>query len=259
MDRSDAVTSGLTGDDDSSPLTSAKLDVRPIRSSYLQVAEQLRDLIRGGDLTPGQRLPAEPDMAALFGVSKGTIREALRILSSEGMVTTRRGVRGGTFVVEPDASKVEGTLSNAFNILAVTNKVTADDFLNAWKAIDVPASGLAARRRGGEHADALLAACQAPDVDGSREQSLEFSADFHNLLLRASGNQLLELMGRPVSAVARARFSGTSPTEEFWHTNCTEHRRIAEAIIAGDSEAAEAATAEHIESLRPYYRAQRES
>ena len=78
------------------------MTVRRIQSSYRQVADQIQDLIIAGDLVAGQRLPSEAEMIPLFGVSRSTIREALRILSTNGLVVTRRGVNGGTFVAELD-------------------------------------------------------------------------------------------------------------------------------------------------------------
>jgi GntR family transcriptional regulator, transcriptional repressor for pyruvate dehydrogenase complex len=231
-----------------------QLEVRRIQSSYMQVADQLRDLISRGDLIVGQRLPPEAEMAPLFGVSRSTIREALRILVTDGLVVTRRGVHGGTFVAELDHARVEGVLSDAFNLLALTNKVKAADFLEAWQAIDVPAARLAARRREDEHVAELdrLSAPASPTTP--RAARLQQSSDFHFAVLGASGNLLLEAMGRPVSAVARSRFSRTAPNESFWDTNTAEHRRIYEAIAAGDEEAAAREAAHHIVSLKKYYR-----
>jgi GntR family transcriptional regulator, transcriptional repressor for pyruvate dehydrogenase complex len=233
---------------------SRQLEVRRIRSSYMQVADQLRDLISRGDLVIGQRLPSEAEMAPLFGVSRSTIREALRILVTDGLVVTRRGVHGGTFVAELDPARVEGVLNNAFNLLALTNKVRAADFLEAWQAIDVPAARLAARRRKAEDL-AELDRLSAPAASTApRAARLQQSSDFHFAVLGASGNLLLEAMGRPVSAVARARFSRTSPDKRFWETNTAEHRRIYEAIAAGDEEAAGREAADHVMGLAKYYR-----
>lgn len=59
---------------------------------------------------------------------------------------TKRGVQGGTFVVEPDAAHVEGILNFSLDLLAMTNQVRLDDFLDAWHAIEAPAAQLAAKR-----------------------------------------------------------------------------------------------------------------
>ena len=243
---------------DTTPQTSdlvraGSLDVKRVQSSYIQVADQLRDLILRGDLVTGQRLPAEAELAPSFGVSRSTIREALRILVTEGLLVTKRGVHGGTFVAELDQSRVEGVLSSAFTVLALTNKVGPREFLEAWQAIEVPAAALAARTHGGSHLQELDRTSQALPASASRSARLTQSGDFHSALLASSDNFLLVAMGRPVSTVARARFSATEPTEKFWRVNTEEHRRIYEAIAKGDEEAARLAVAEHVHTLSTYY------
>lgn len=245
---------GAAGSIPKSPVGSGAFEVRRIQSSYMQVSEQLRDLIVRGDLAVGERLPSEAEMAPLFGVSRSTIREALRILVTDGLLVTRRGVQGGTFVAALDSSRIEGVLRNAFNVLALTNQVDAADFLEAWQAIDVPAARLAARHADADALEQLnLLSATLPGTT-PRAERLQQSADFHFAMLAASGNQLLEAMGRPVSAVARARFSQTSPDERFWKKNTAEHRRIFEAIAAGDQDAAAAEAASHIRGLAKFYR-----
>lgn len=83
------------------------LPVSRVLPAYQQVANQLRELIMKGTLVVGERLPAEGEMALKFGVSRSTVREALRGLSSQSLVQTKRGVNGGTFVAEPSAEHVQ--------------------------------------------------------------------------------------------------------------------------------------------------------
>ena len=68
--------------------------VQRVRKAYEQVHEQLRDLIMKGDLARGQRLPNEATLAREFGVSRGTVREALRVLAAENLIRTRRAPAG---------------------------------------------------------------------------------------------------------------------------------------------------------------------
>ena len=235
------------------------LSVQRVQSSYIQVADQLRELIIRGDLAPGHRLPPEAELAPLFGVSRLTVREALRILATDGLVITKRGVRGGTFVIEPDATHVEGMLNTTLSMLALTNQVAPDDFLDAWMAIEAPAARLAATRRTDEHVEILRSLVNAvpTETDARRRDAVQQSAtDFHFTVLKASGNMLLEAMGRPVSGVARARLSQTDPTPAFWRTINKEHGLIAEAIADGDADAAHDETCRHIDALRPFYAAQ---
>jgi DNA-binding FadR family transcriptional regulator len=196
-------------------------------------------------------------MAPLFGVSRSTIREALRILVTDGLVETKRGVHGGTFVVEVDASHVEGLLINTLDLLAMTNRVGPDDFLDAWNAIEAPAAALAAVRATPGDVDQLRHLSCGPTADElSRPEVVARNTRFHSTVLHASRNLLLEAMGRPVAAVARARFSQTDPDREFLMMIADEHREIADAIADADPDAARAATVNHIEGLRSFYSAQ---
>jgi GntR family transcriptional repressor for pyruvate dehydrogenase complex len=239
--------------DGSSGQSPSDLPVQRVRSSYMQVAEQLRDLIVRGDLRPGRRLPSEAEMAPLFGASRSTIREALRILATDGLVETRRGVHGGTFVVEVDTAHIEGLLNSTLNLLAVTEGVGVADFLEAWQAIEAPATALAARNATSEDVAALARLSAPVGPSAARSDELSQSADFHAAVLHASGSLLFEAMGRPVSAVARAHLLSTDPPHEFFRSVNVEHRHIAEAIADGDATTARGLAVEHIEGLRSYY------
>lgn len=232
---------------------SPSLGVKRVQSSYVQVADQLRDLIVRGDLSVGAKLPSEADLAPLFGVSRSTIREALRILTTEHLIETRRGVQGGAFVAEPDAGRVEGMLNMSLSMLALTNQVDARDFLEAMRALEAPAARLAALRRGAGFEDDLRRTSQSRP--GADHETLQRDyADFHSVVLRASGNKLLEAMGRPVAVVARARFRQTTPSESFWEENSDAHLKIAEAILSGDADAAYELASSHIDGLSSHYR-----
>ena len=105
---------------------------------------QLQELIVKGTLTVGERLPAEGVMAAQFGVSRSTIREALRGLSSQRLVHTKRGVSGGTFVAEPSSEHVHTYLETTIGLLSGADVVSVDEILEARELFEVPAARLAA-------------------------------------------------------------------------------------------------------------------
>ncbi|MCY3561208.1 MAG: GntR family transcriptional regulator, partial [bacterium] len=123
------------------------LPISPVLPAYEQVAIQLQELIIKGTLTVGERLPAEGEMAAQFGVSRSTIREALRGLSSQRLVYTKRGVSGGTFVAEPSSEHVHTYLETTIGLLSGADVVSVDEILEARELFEVPAARLAAVRR----------------------------------------------------------------------------------------------------------------
>src|SRR4051794_41929928 len=75
------------------------------------LADELRADITSGRLQPGERLPPEPELCVRTGVSRSTVREALRLLASQHLIVTTRGVTGGSFVAHPDAEQLSEALS----------------------------------------------------------------------------------------------------------------------------------------------------
>src|SRR5437764_15085885 len=97
------VTGGLAKSQDGPP-------VKRVRKAYEQVYDQLRELIMRGELVRGQRLPGEAELAREFGVSRGTVREALRLLAAQDLIRTAKGAGGGSFVTLPTADHVSEVL-----------------------------------------------------------------------------------------------------------------------------------------------------
>src|SRR5258708_25690176 len=95
------------------------------REKPQQIADELRGLIVAGELTEGDSLGHEPDLVERFGVSRPSLREALRILEAEGLITVVRGVRGGVIVHSPDERM---TARTAALLLRARNVSLADVF-----------------------------------------------------------------------------------------------------------------------------------
>jgi GntR family transcriptional repressor for pyruvate dehydrogenase complex len=226
------------------------IEVRRIRPAYLQVSEQLRELILRGDLKPGERLPPEAELAVMFGVSRSTVREALRVLSSQNLIATSRGVVGGSFIAHPDADQVRDQLEVSLGLLS-GSAMSVDELLEGRALLEVPAARLAAQRRTPEHVRALDEALSANDVD--RLGRFHGHQQFHVAVLRAAGNRMLELMTRPVFNVLQNRVMGTAASPQFWSLVDADHQHIFEAIRDRDAARAGDAMATHLEHLRSTY------
>ncbi len=135
-------------------------------SRSARVARRLTDAIALGLLPDGEQLPGEAGLAQQFGVSTVTIREALSVLRQEGLIETRRGRRGGSFVREP----VGGPADLARRRLAEVSLLELRDLGDLYAAIAGSAAALAARRNDAEdvrqlrRAAAQLADAQKPDA-----------------------------------------------------------------------------------------------
>lgn len=231
------------------------LGIRRIRPAYEQVADQLRDLVIGGSIGPGDRLPAEADLATKFGVSRSTIREALRVLGSEGLFRTTRGVSGGTFVAETDPGAVSDYLETRLGLLSGHEAITVAELLEARQLLEVPAARLAAERRSEEQLEEMRLSIERERAESERGPRFEHHHHFHVALLSAAQNRLLDMMTVPVFRVIRARFLGDRPNSSFWQDVDHDHDTILERIEAGDADGAAGAMAEHLERLRAVYEA----
>ncbi|MYB28475.1 MAG: FadR family transcriptional regulator [Acidimicrobiaceae bacterium] len=228
------------------------LPISPVLPAYEQVAIQLQELIIKGTLTVGERLPAEGEMAAQFGVSRSTIREALRGLSSQRLVYTKRGVSGGTFVAEPSSEHVHTYLETTIGLLSGADVVSVDEILEARELFEVPAARLAAVRRSEDDLSRLRATL-VPDDGIDPSHGFEGHREFHFAILKASGNQLLDVITGPVFSVLETRFVRDRASSGFWAAVETDHQDIFDAITAGDSEASARFMHAHLERLRPMY------
>lgn len=220
------------------------------RTAYEQLADRLRTRILSGELAPGDRLPIEPELCEQYGVSRTTVREALRQLSSQNLIVTTRGVTGGSYVTAPEPAHISDFLAASIGMLALHEGVSVDALVEVRDLLEVPAARLAARRRTPAQLDRLRAAVAEPAGD---EKSFEHNWRFHTELLQATGNPLLEVVAEPVFRVLQSRFVRDRAPEQFWTTVDHDHREILRAIEAADGAAAEEATRRHLEHLRLAY------
>jgi GntR family transcriptional repressor for pyruvate dehydrogenase complex len=222
------------------------------RPAYEELADLLRAQILGGDLQPGDRLPVEPELSARFGVSRSTVREALRVLSSQNLVTTMRGVAGGTFVVHPNLDQISSHLEVGLGLLAVSADLSVEQLLEVRDLVEVPAAGLAAERATPAQLSAVRATLLDPR-ESDPAQMHECNHRFHVLLIEAAGNPLLSIVARPVFGVLTSRFVRGDATASFWESVLADHRAILNRVEAGDPAGARAAMHEHLSRLRVPY------
>lgn len=230
----------------------ARLHVQRVRPAYRQVADELRTQVIVGTLSPGQRLPTEPKLCAMFGVSRSTVREALRVLASQHLIETVRGVQGGSFVATPDPLRMAADMASALGLMLTTPRLSVDNMLEARLLLEPPAARLVAERADDDTIEALRRA--ADPVANPRDPSnFAQHIDFHSTLLMATGNPLLPLMCQPISDVLLTRLDRGRVDGPFWHKIDDWHVRIVAAVAGRRPDEAEALTREHLERLKSVY------
>jgi GntR family transcriptional repressor for pyruvate dehydrogenase complex len=218
--------------------------------AYQVLAERLRDDIISGHLRPGQRLPTEPQLCEQSGLSRSTVREALRLLSSQHLIVTTRGVNGGSFVAEPDPRALGETLSDGVGRLLASGAVSSDDFLEVRRMLEVPAAGLAASRREPHHLADLECTMFDPERDDLCRR-IEAHGAFHLAVAAATGNPLLGLVARPLYSLSDPRAVEEAAPLPFWRAVDRDHRALLAAIRDGDVPRAMELARTHIDNIRP--------
>jgi GntR family transcriptional regulator, transcriptional repressor for pyruvate dehydrogenase complex len=221
-----------------------------VRKKPQQVADELRALIVSGELSEGDSIGREPELVERFGVSRPSLREALRILEAEGLITVVRGVLGGVFVHEPDQRM---TARTAALVLQARNVALADVY-DARSMLEPVAVRVVAESRS-RHAAATELRRLTAEQDKVIEDPDAFgvaNARFHERLVALAGNQTLtivaemlnEVVARAVTAVSKT--GSRTDSEAIRRRGIRSQRRLAELIDAGDASAAEAHWRSHM-------------
>ena len=207
------------------------------------IAEQIRAAIIGGKLTAGERLPPERELAEQFGVSRVTVRDALRALEAMGLIDVRVGARGGAFVTVPSGSVMGQTMSDMMMMRALTS----DDIVEARLVVELGTVTLACARATDEDLEKMRQLGQRAESEiKAKTYTRELSWDFHALLAEMAHNVALEgltssfrssLSMHPVRA--REAGGGHARTVE-------EHARICDAIERRDGTTARREMARHL-------------
>ena len=227
--------------------------VRRVRKAYEQVADQLRELIMSGELAPGERLPNEALLAREFGVSRATVREALRVLAAQNLLRTAKGAGGGSYVTIPTVDHISEFLRSNINLLTDSRDVTLEELIEARELLEVPAARLAARRRKDSDLEHLRAAIPPDPLVLDRQEQFEHNKDFHSVLIECCRNTLLFIAAQPVFSTLGTHLARSTLGRRFHAAINEQHVRIADAIEAADADAAGKEMQRHLEFLVPFY------
>jgi GntR family transcriptional regulator, transcriptional repressor for pyruvate dehydrogenase complex len=218
--------------------------------AYQVLADALRARILTGELKPGEKLPIEPELSTQYGVSRSTVREALRVLASQNLVMTTRGVSGGSFVAYPNPEQIAGYLEAGLRLLNQADNLTIGQIAEARDMLEVPAAALAAQRRSDAQLQALRATLYDQD-QASLPEAIAASKSFHGALVKATGSPLVEMLSRPVFEVVYDHVQDWPAPEGFWGRVAGDHEAIFDAVEAQDPVAARSAISEHLRKMRP--------
>lgn len=211
--------------------------------AHQYVAEQIRRHIALRLIPPGESLPSERELAAIFGVGRPTVQHALRLLEADRLVDTRRGRHGGTFVIRP--SENERVMDELIARVRRERDELAE-LLDYRLAVEPSVARIAAAKRRSGDLAAMRRAAESMALAQAEYEYMRHDNEFHLAVAAATRNRFL---GRAVEET-RVRLNDAIallPESDLWHQRIDEeHEAVIEAIDRRDEDAAEAAMRVHV-------------
>ncbi|WP_102225987.1 FadR/GntR family transcriptional regulator [Acidimangrovimonas sediminis] len=235
--------------------TRSKTDPRGERLSRPErVAEAIKAWVVDERLQPGDRLPSEPELIERFAMAKSTIREAMRLLEAQGLVRTRTGPGGGSFVHEVSRGRAQALLGNYFYF----RDLTIRDIYQLRRALEPElAASLAGKLseetlgRLGENIHEYDMPAKTPEEERAQHVA---SLRFHQILAEAAENELLGFiigfMATMLAEVTVTRRLYEPRNTELWERGKDYQTRLLMALRAGDRGAARAIMLAHMRTAQ---------
>lgn len=214
------------------------------RRSYQKLSERLRQFMANGHFQNGDKLPPERALAEAFGVSRSSIRDAIRILAQGGLLESRQG--DGTYVRTPQMEEIRAAI-----IAAVDSENLAFDEIMEFRKIVEPAIGaLAAMRRTREQLDHLkIVTCDQQRRLLTGQDDGDLDARFHLQLAECSGNTLLARTVAGLNEVYAKGRTAELRSEEWRRFSVSSHLHIIDALERRSPEDCRKAVEEHLATV----------
>ncbi|MBM7442200.1 FadR/GntR family transcriptional regulator [Streptomyces sp. HB132] len=215
-----------------------------------EAIEKIKGMIVSGALAPGDRLPKESELAAELGLSRNSLREAVRALSLIRILDVRQG--DGTYVTSLDPQLLLEALSF---VVDFHRDDTVLEFFAVRRILEPAATGMAALRITEEELDTLGAQLDALGPDPSVEALVKGDLEFHRGIVRSCGNSVLcSLLDGLSGPTTRARVWRGLTQEDAVSRTLHEHRAILAALRDRDAEAARSWATVHVASVEQWLR-----
>ncbi|GAB3692501.1 FadR/GntR family transcriptional regulator [Nocardiopsis oceani] len=216
---------------------------QPVSSTRISqtIVDQVRSLIRSGGLKVGSRLPSERELGERFGVSRITVREALRMLEANGLVEIRVGGGGGAFVTIPSSGQVSEGITDLLSMSALSSAQVTE----ARSVFELGIVPLVCERANDQDITELMDLCdKAAEARSQGSYTVAMSFDFHTRIAAATHNPAVVMFMRSfrepiLKSLQQAHHEGQQGVEE--------HRAFVEAVRDRDVERAQTVLGEHLQ------------
>jgi GntR family transcriptional regulator, transcriptional repressor for pyruvate dehydrogenase complex len=208
------------------------------------IVEQIRTLVRTEALKPGDRLPSERELGERMGVSRVTVREALRVLEAGGLVEIRVGARGGAFVTTPSAAKLGTELADLISL----SPMTGAEVTEARQVFELGIVPLVVERATEEDVAALRAMIEQHRAAlRGGTYGMPLSAAFHVRFAASAHNAAIEVLVRSFHGPLLMSLREAQVAAPLMgHRGATEHSDLVEAVASRDAARAQRIMGEHL-------------
>ena len=209
-----------------------------------EVVKQVQEAISSGELGPGDRLPPERALAEQFGLSRMSVRDALRTLESSGLIEIKVGASGGAFIRELNFDPFRDTLSSMLRL----KKANILELVEARKIVETAIVELAAERATEDDLRAMREAIEAARraLESGDRNYVPYSVTFHAALAQAGKNHVLNLTVRSFRAFFAGVLERLLPTEDMAKRAIADHWELYRAIESHDRQLARQLMSEHL-------------
>jgi GntR family transcriptional repressor for pyruvate dehydrogenase complex len=223
---------------------------RKASKTYERIITNIRGAISSGKLRPGDKLPPETDLARSLGVSRPTVREALKVLEALNVLESSTGPTGGTFVRSLDGAGVAEHLKDSITLLLDTDELTLEELWAARETIEIRAVGMAAIRRTERDLATMRGIIESDEYKDFDAYFPDIT--FHRAIASASKNRLLSLFMLSVHMTIRT-LAERYILPEAKQISQRQHRLLYEAIFDQDEALAKTRMKEHLQMAYKVY------
>lgn len=230
------------------PIGSGKSLLRPLKAAEVVAREVVKDIsVQGRE--PGDSLESEAAMLKKYGVSRESLREGLRLLEVQGMITIRRGPGGGPSVGTVDPANIGRMHALFFNLSGATYQ----ELFEAWVFAETALAGFAAANPDADRRRSAMAPFLDPDSHQHEHQDLEHFVEvhetFHSTVAALSGNRVMELTFRSYGLLVAHHVATVGDPRPIREALVADHVGLAEVILDGDRDNAERLMRDHLHQV----------
>lgn len=224
---------------------------RKSHKTYEQIIMHIRGAISSGELRPGDRLPPETELARSLGVSRPTVREALKVLEALNLLESSTGPTGGTFVRTLSGVGVADNLKDSITLLMDVDELSLEELWAVREAIEIRAVGMAAAGRTALDLSTMLSTIESDEYRDFDDYFPDIT--FHRAIADASGNRLLSVFMLSIHLTLRT-LAERYVLPEAKQVSQDQHRLVYEAIRDRDEALARARMGDHLRDSYKVYR-----